>query len=209
MPGLEILGAPQSNYVWTVRIAAAEKGVSYTLTALRPQCDEIKAVNPLGKIPAIRHGDVVVCESKAICSYMDRVFSGPALIPGDPVKAAHIEQWISIVNTSVDPVLMRQYLIAYIFPGTPDGAPDRARIDAALPKLPRIFDILDKTIGDGHIADKDFTLADAFLFPILYYMRLGPESAEMVAKSKSLSRYIDFMLERPSVQATMPPPNAR
>ena len=60
--------------------------------------------------------------------------------------AALVEQWISIVNTTVDPVLMRQYLVAYLFPGTADGKPDRARIEAALPKMPALFDLLDKAL---------------------------------------------------------------
>ncbi len=29
MPTLEIIGAPQSNYVWAVRMVCAEKGVAY------------------------------------------------------------------------------------------------------------------------------------------------------------------------------------
>ena len=31
MPELQIIGAPQSNYVWVTRIACHEKGVPYTL----------------------------------------------------------------------------------------------------------------------------------------------------------------------------------
>ena len=29
MPELQIIGAPQSNYVWVARIACTEKGVPY------------------------------------------------------------------------------------------------------------------------------------------------------------------------------------
>jgi glutathione S-transferase len=206
MADLEILGAPQSNYVWTVRIAAAEKGAPYILIPLRPHSDEIKAVHPLGKIPAMRHGAVALCESKGICTYIDRAFPGPSLISDDPVKAAQTEQWISVVNTSVDPLLMRQYLGAYFFPGTADGKPDRTRIDAALPKMEPMFALLDRTIGDGCLAAKDFTLADAFLLPILYYMQKLPESGAMLAKSKNLPRYIDAMMARKSIRESEPPP---
>ena len=143
MPALQIIGAPQSNYVWTCRIAAAEKGVPYEHIPARPHTPEVDAIHPLGKIPAMRHGDVTLAESKAICTYIDRAFSGPGLVPASAEAAALVEQWISIVNTTVDPVLMRQYLVAYLFPGTPDGKPDRARVDAALPKMPPLFALLE------------------------------------------------------------------
>ena len=32
------------------------------------------AINPMGKVPAIRHGDVVVTEAAAICAYLADVF---------------------------------------------------------------------------------------------------------------------------------------
>jgi glutathione S-transferase len=32
------------------------------------------AINPMGKVPAIRHGDVVVTEASAICAYLADVF---------------------------------------------------------------------------------------------------------------------------------------
>jgi glutathione S-transferase len=43
------------------------------------------AVNPMGKVPAIRHGDTVVTEAAAICAYLADVFpeAGLAPPPGD------------------------------------------------------------------------------------------------------------------------------
>jgi glutathione S-transferase len=104
MAELEILGFPQSNFVWVTRIAATEKGVPYTLLPLPPHTPDILAVNPTGKIPALRHGAVTLGESRAICGYIDGAFPGPALIPADPVAAAKVEQWVSIVNPLIDPV---------------------------------------------------------------------------------------------------------
>src|SRR5262249_22807713 len=57
---LEIIGAPQSNFVCTTRIACMEKGVPYTLNPARPHTPEVDAVHPLGRIPAMRHGDVTL-----------------------------------------------------------------------------------------------------------------------------------------------------
>lgn len=39
------------------------------------------AINPMGKVPAIRHGDVVVTEAAAICAYLADAFPETALAP--------------------------------------------------------------------------------------------------------------------------------
>jgi glutathione S-transferase len=71
MAKIQIIGVPQSNYVWVVRMACEEKGVPYDLVPARPHSPEVDAIHPLGKIPAMRHGDIALCESKAIASYID------------------------------------------------------------------------------------------------------------------------------------------
>src|SRR5262249_56182040 len=35
---------------------------------------EYLAINPMGKVPAVRHGDVVITESAAICTYLADAF---------------------------------------------------------------------------------------------------------------------------------------
>lgn len=207
MPELEILGAPQSNFVWVCRIAAEEKGVPHTLTPAMPHSETVKAIQPTGKIPAMRHGTVVLGESKAICTYIDRAFPGPALIPADPAGAARVEQWVSIVNTFIDPVCVRQYLLGYFFPGTPDGSPNRAIIEPALPKMRDQLAMLEAAVAaNGNLAGAEFSLADIALIPILFYMQKAPESAAMLAELPALSAYLKRHLERPSVRATIPPP---
>src|SRR4051794_38406991 len=100
MPALEIIGAPQSNYVWAVRMVCEEKGVPYEHKAERPHTAAVDAIHPFGKIPVMRHGDVELCESKAIATYIDRVFDGPKVIPDDAKLAAQVEQWVSLGNKS-------------------------------------------------------------------------------------------------------------
>src|SRR6516225_10286857 len=116
MPELELIGASPSNYVWTCRIALAEKGVAYRHSEVMPHTAEVDAIHPFGKIPVMRHGAVEIFESRAICGYIDSVFPGAKLMPADPVVAAQVEQWISLVNTHIDPVWVRQYLRGYVFP---------------------------------------------------------------------------------------------
>jgi glutathione S-transferase len=207
MPLLEIIGAPQSNFVCTARIACHEKGVPYTLIPARPHSPEVDAIHPFGKIPVMRHGDVTLCESRAICYYIDHAFDGPPLSPRDPIEGARTEEWISLVNTSIDPLIMRQYLRAYIFPNTPDGSPDRAAIDAALPKMEQHFTVLDRAVArTGFLVGDSFTLADINLLPILFYMNKMPESGAMLRQATRLDAYYRRHWARPSAREAAPPP---
>ncbi len=208
MPELQIIGTPHSNFTWTARVVCVEKGVPYAHVQLRPHTPEVDSISPFGLIPVMRHGDVQLFESRAICTYIDRAFEGPSLIPSDPVKAALTEQWISAVTTSVDRLLMRQYVLKHATPGTPDGKPDRAAINAALTIMPTQFSTLDRAVGGtGYLVGDAFTLADAYLVPILFFMTKLPESAEMLANAKSLRRYLQGHLNRPSIRDTAPPHN--
>jgi glutathione S-transferase len=206
MPTLQIIGAPQSNFVWVTRIVATEKAIPYDLLPVMPHTPMVDAAHPLGKIPAMRHGDVLLGESRAICCYIERTFSGPSLIPADAIGAARTEQWVSIVCTHVDPLLVRQYVGAYFFPNTPDGSPDRARIDPIQDKMQGQFAQLDEAVGaTGHLAGRSFTLADAYLTPILFYLNQLPESAQMMQGTRHLVAYLERHLQRPSIKATLPP----
>jgi glutathione S-transferase len=205
MPTLQIIGGPASNFVWVTRIVCAEKGVPYELVSVMPHTPEIDAVHPLGKIPGMRHGEVTLGESRAICRYIDQVFPGPSLVPADPATGALTEQWISIICTAIDPIMLRTYFAAFLFPGTADGSPDRNRINTALPKMEPQFALLDKAVAKtGHLVGETFTLADAYLTPILFYMSRLPESGAMLGKCASLPAYLDRHLARKNVHDAIP-----
>jgi glutathione S-transferase len=205
MPELELIGAAPSNYVWTCRIALAEKGVPYKHTEIMPHTPEVDAIHPFGKIPVMRHGEVALCESRAICWYIDNVFNGPKIVPADPVTAAQVEQWVSIVNTHIDLVWLRQYLRAYVFPKTPDGSPERDTIEAALPKMEPQFVTMDRAVAKtGYLVGDTFTLADMNFLPILFYMGRPPESSALLQRMPALKAYLDRHMARKSVQETLP-----
>jgi len=209
MSSVQILGAPVSTFVRVVRIVAEEKEVPYELVPLGPHTPDVDALHPFGRIPVLRHGDVTLCESRAIACYLDRRFDGPSLVPADTLEQARVEQWISLILTGFDPVLVRAYLLAYVFPGTENGQPDRARIDATLPQLERCLDVLARAVGPtGQLVGSSFTLADAYLIPILAYLKDMPESGRLIADSEALRDYIARQEARPSVRATVPPPMA-
>ncbi|RFA30015.1 glutathione S-transferase [Alkalilimnicola ehrlichii] len=62
-----------------------ELGVPYRMETLEygttMKAPEYLAINPMGKVPAIRHGDVVVTEAAAICAYLADAFPAAGLAP--------------------------------------------------------------------------------------------------------------------------------
>jgi glutathione S-transferase len=44
--------------------------------------EAFRAINPMGKVPALRHGDAVVTECAAICAYLADAFPSAGLAPG-------------------------------------------------------------------------------------------------------------------------------
>jgi glutathione S-transferase len=53
------------------------------------------AINPMGKVPALRHGDTIVTESAAICAYLADAFpqAGLAPAPTSPARGAYY-RWL-------------------------------------------------------------------------------------------------------------------
>jgi glutathione S-transferase len=204
MSTLEILGLPQSNWVWATRIFVGEKGVEHALVSAAPHSPEILAVNPLGKIPAMRHGRTQLGESRAIAAYVDRTFPGPSLAPAGP-GADRVEFWLSALQTTLEPLLIRRYLFAYMFPKTADGTPDAATIRETAPVAVAHLALLEAAARQGEIGAGRFTLLDAYLIPILFYLQRPPETRAALADSPHLTRYLGAALQRASVRATMPP----
>jgi glutathione S-transferase len=202
----EIIGSERSTYTRVVRMVCEEKGIEYRLTERPLGAPEITAIHPFGKMPVLRHGDVELFESKAIATYLDRVFPGPHLFPSDPYLAALTEQWVSLVNTVMDATLIRTYLYAYIAPKTLDGKPDRQAIEAVMPAMRKQLGVLDMRVANtGYLVGNQFTFADVNLLPILDRVRLAPEGAEVLASNIHLAAYFEAHAARPSFLRTIPP----
>ena len=60
------------------------------------RADTFRALNPLGQIPVLQDGDVVLADSNAILVYLaKRYAAGTAWLPEDPVGAARVQRWLS------------------------------------------------------------------------------------------------------------------
>ena len=206
MAALEIIGIPQSNYVWVVRMVCEEKGVPYEHKPDRPHSPAVDALHPFGKVPVMRHGEVTLCESKAIATYIDRVFGGPKVIPDDPKLAAEVEQWVSLGNVEFDKLMIRQYVVGYAFPKEP-GKPDMVAIKAAAEKMKPQVAVLDRAVAEtGYLAGDGFTLADINILPMLFYVNRFEEGKAILGGAKNLSAYMERHFARPSFRKSAPPP---
>ncbi|MCY4259393.1 MAG: glutathione S-transferase family protein, partial [Rhodobacteraceae bacterium] len=80
-----------------VRWALEECGAAYE-TVIIEFGEEMKgpdylAINPMGKVPAIRHGEDVVTECAAICAYLADAFPDAGLLPEAGERAAYF-RWL-------------------------------------------------------------------------------------------------------------------
>ncbi len=203
-----IYGSPYSSYVRTARMTCVEKGVDHGLelaTLGEFGSPAHLAVHPFRKIPAMRHGELVLHEVAAICHYLDTCFDGPALAPEDPLEQVQMVKWISAGNDYFYGDLMRRCVAQYVFPRGPDGAPDRDTIDAAQPDIRRDLGILDEAYGEGDtLVGGRLTLADLLITPMLASLGLTPEGPALLEPVANVRRSIAAMQARESFAATDP-----
>ncbi len=208
-PTPTLLGDHRSSYVRSARIGFAEKGVACALHSARPQSPEILALNPFGKMPTLRWGELTLYETSAILRHLDETCPGPALMPGEPATRAKAEQWISVINCYAYPAMVRDYVLQYVFPRGPDGAPNRTVIDAAQPEIRKVCGALDKAFGaNDFLVDNTMSVPDILLAPIIASVRAMPDGAALLAQFPNLRRANEKFVARPSYLHANTPPEA-
>ena len=58
------------------------------------KADDYLAINPMGKVPAIKHGDKVITECAAICCYLAEAFPEAGLAPESDEERADYYRWM-------------------------------------------------------------------------------------------------------------------
>lgn len=199
---LEIIGFAQSNFVRTVRMIAEEKEIPYDHVTVMPGSKEAREIHPLGQVPGMRHDGFELFDSHAIAHYINANFGGANLLAGDPKGDASIDQWISLVATTIDQFFMRRYVVEYVFHKDEDGNVVRTLIDTAVPRFKRLFAALNKAVEPGYLGSETFTMADCFLAPMLTAAINFPEAREFYDDSPNLKAWMARIEERPSFAAT-------
>lgn len=88
-----------------------ELGAPYDLRVLDMKAGEQRqpeylAVNPMGKVPAIKHGDALITEQVAIYIYLADLFPGAGLAPpiGDPLRGPYL-RWLVYYAACFEPAV--------------------------------------------------------------------------------------------------------
>ncbi|HEV2302156.1 MAG TPA: glutathione S-transferase N-terminal domain-containing protein, partial [Stellaceae bacterium] len=81
-----VYGPAGSTYVWSARLALAEKGVAHQLVPVpfgaHRDAEHLKR-QPFAKVPAFEHDGFMLYETQAIMRYVDERFAGSPLQPED------------------------------------------------------------------------------------------------------------------------------
>ena len=103
--------APNSRSGGT-RVLLEELGASYDLHVLNLKKNEQReqaylALNPMGKVPAIRHGDALVTEQPAIFIYLADLYADAGLAPAldDPLRGPYL-RWMVFYGSAFEPALI-------------------------------------------------------------------------------------------------------
>jgi glutathione S-transferase len=205
MAEVTIYGLQLSTYTRTARMACVEKDVSYDLVEVQPGSPEDLAVQPFGKVPALKHRDFIVYETPAIARYIDMAFPGGRLAPAEPKAAVRMVQWISAVCDYSYQVMIRELVWQRVVAPMMGGQADEAIIKAAVPKLERQLAIYDKTLGESAwLAGDAPSIADLMLAPILFYVAATPEGQAALEGRTAVNRWFGAISERPSFKSTLP-----
>jgi glutathione S-transferase len=95
-----------------VRWMLEEIGEPYEIKLLRlSEGDQLKpdylAINPMGKVPALKHGDVVITEAAAICTYLADAFpkAGLSVPIGDARRGTYLK-WLFFGPGCLEPAVI-------------------------------------------------------------------------------------------------------
>jgi glutathione S-transferase len=149
---LEEVGAPY-------RIEVLEYGTTM-------KAPDYLAINPMGKVPAIKHGDVVVTEAAAICAYLADAFPDAGLAPPLDRRGAYY-RWMFFAAGPVEAALSNKSL------GITPTKEQEMRLGYG--SVSAVIDTLAKAVaGRRFIAGDSFSAADVYVgAQIGWGMRFG------------------------------------
>jgi glutathione S-transferase len=108
---ITLFHAPNTRSTGTLALLE-ELGVPYTLHVMNMAAGETRqpaylSINPLGKVPALKHGDVLVTEQVAIYLYLADLFPDAALAPkiGDADRGPYL-RWMVYYAACFEPALV-------------------------------------------------------------------------------------------------------
>lgn len=149
---------------------------------------EYLAINPMGKVPALRDGEATLAEAAAICAYVAERYPQAKLAPpmGDPLRAKYL-YWLFFSPGCIEPAMVQLATKIEMNP-TAAGWGDAQRV----------FDVLDAALSKGPwLLGEAFSAADIMVGSGLNFaVRLF----KMAPSRPSFDRYLDRCAARPAFQ---------
>lgn len=194
---LTFYGHPLSSYTQKVLIALYELGADFEFRQvdLGDAADRalMRTVEPMGRMPALRDGDMVLSQSSLMIEWLDRHHPGPQhLLDPDPDASLVARQWDRFMDFQVMQ-MMQQIVDARLFMG--DGAEDRVA-PFARGKLDLAYAALEQRLDGRDWLAGGFGLADCAAMPALFYAG----AIHPFAAHPRLGAYFERLVARPSVQ---------
>lgn len=154
------------------------------------------AINPLGQIPVLVDGDLVLTESLAIAQYIAHRYGG-ALGPQSEAEAAQFNQWALFAATAVEaPALEIQYTLTDAAKSA--SAEGQAIVSIAAEKLRRPLARLQSHLaGREWLVGDRFTVADICVAECLRYAQGHPT---LLADYPAASAWLTRAQARPAFQ---------
>lgn len=177
-----------ASSVWMLE----EVGVEYELRfvdimAGQQKSPEILALNPMGKLPILTDGDVVVTESAAIGLYLADRYAPGRLAPklDDPARGTYL-RWSLFAPSVIEPGSMAKQA------GWPvrEGQAGWGSHDAMLGAMESAIAGRDFILGDT------FSMADVIFGGTLRYMLM----VKMIDPRPTFTAYAERLGERPALQ---------
>jgi glutathione S-transferase len=115
------------------------------------------AINPMGKVPALRHGDAVVTEAAAICAYLADAFpqAGLAPPPGHRLRAPYY-RWLFFTAGPFEAAVSNKAL-GFVVP------PERERM-IGYGNIGQVLKTIEDAVSrDLYLAGDSFTAADLYV----------------------------------------------
>lgn len=191
-PKLTFFHAPMTRSGGTLALLE-ELGAEYELHVLNLKTGtnrqpEYLAINPMGKVPAIRHGDVLVTEQPAVMMYLADLFPEKELAPkiGDPLRGSYL-RWMVFYGSCFEPALIDRSMKREPAPAGQNPYGD--------------FDTMLKTLTDQlargpYIVGERFTAADVLWGIALQWTT----SFKLVPDEPVIRAYVDRVVSRPAMQ---------
>lgn len=142
------------------------------------------AINPMGKVPAIRHGGEVVTECAAICAYLADAFPEAELAPAVTDRAKYY-RWFFFAAGPLESAIINSSLGFVV--------PEEREVTAGYGTLANTLDALESAVsGRPYIAGDTFSAADVYVgSQISWGLQFGT-----IEKRDSFERYARRVTER-------------